>query len=104
MKCQTCGESYPSQDWFETETVCRKCYRADEAAPTQVIAPELLTVEWAKQIEDKVKVFEGRLPQSNILHPNFWTRAWAVWGHSAMVQVFVSIFLWFFIAILSALP
>lgn len=105
MKCQTCGESYPSQDWFETETLCKKCSCADGPEPTTPSpTPEVLSSEWAKELESRLKTIEGRLPQSNVLHPNFWTRAWAVWGHSAMVQVFILIFLWFFVAILSALP
>ena len=31
------------------------------------------------------------MPQTNILHPNFLTRAFAIWGHYAVAQVIVSI-------------
>lgn len=40
------------------------------------------------------------LPQTNIIHPNFWKRAWAVWGHYAAVQLIISAVLMVFYCLL----
>lgn len=27
MQCEICGEEYPSEYYFETESVCKECYK-----------------------------------------------------------------------------
>lgn len=53
---------------------------------------EVLTPEWAtlmnKKIEDleaRVKEYELKFPNSNLVSTKFWTRAWAVYGHSCAI-------------------
>lgn len=50
---------------------------------------EMLTPEWAVDIENKLKDLEFKfktlkstLPQSDIINPSFWRRAWTVFGYS----------------------
>ncbi len=50
------------------------------------------------------KMVASFLPLTNIVHPNFWKRALAVWGHYFVIQFIISVvFLIFYFCLLSAL-
>jgi hypothetical protein len=34
-----------------------------------------------QRLEARIAALEARLPRTNIISPNFWMRALAVWGH-----------------------
>ena len=64
----------------------------DEGQP-----PDLYSREWATRVNDKLEALERRLPNSNIIHPGFWRRAFAVWGHQlAAVLLLYAAFLGIF--------
>ncbi|MDO9557865.1 MAG: hypothetical protein Q7J82_09885 [Coriobacteriia bacterium] len=43
-------------------------------------------------LEQRIMALEARLPQTNIISPKFWTRAWAIYGHLlALSLIFAAI-------------
>lgn len=45
--------------------------------------------EYVAFLEQRIAALEARLPQTNLLSPKFWTRAWAVYGHMLAIGVLV---------------
>lgn len=41
-------------------------------------------------LQARIKALEDRLPQSNIIHPRFWPRAWTVYGYTMATGLLIS--------------
>jgi hypothetical protein len=67
MRCTACGRLLDAGAAF-----CRGCGRAVE--------PESPDVR-VQRLEARIAALESRLPNTNIISPKFWNRAFAVWGH-----------------------
>ncbi len=58
-----------------------------------------LSPQWAAEVESRLQAVEHRirmLPQTNIIHPQFWTRAWAVYGHALVPGLIIGAVFWVF--------
>ena len=67
MRCTACGRPLDVGAAF-----CRGCGRAVEPE-----SPEARV----QRLEARIAALESRLPNTNIISPKFWSRAFAVWGH-----------------------
>jgi hypothetical protein len=67
MQCTACGRLLD-----EGAAFCRGCGRAVE--------PETPDAR-VQRLEARIAALESRLPNTNIISPKFWSRAFAVWGH-----------------------
>ena len=63
-----------------------------EEQPSWTISPEAVGNREIATLNSKIRELEwrldrleGRIPNSNIVSPNFWTRAFAVFGHQMAI-------------------
>lgn len=42
-------------------------------------------------LEQRIMALEVRLPQTNIVSPKFWTRAWAIYGHLLAISLIFAV-------------
>lgn len=42
-------------------------------------------------LEQRIIALESRLPQTNLISPKFWTRAWAVYGHMLAIGMIFAV-------------
>jgi hypothetical protein len=47
--------------------------------------------EYVAYLERRIAALEARMPRTNLLSDQFWTRAWAVYGHVLAVGLVASI-------------
>lgn len=93
--CTDCGTSVQAD-----AKVCPKC-GANFADPIpEAKPPELLTPEWAKDIETKLTALEAKFPKSNIISHSFWRRAWTVVGYTLVIEMVIALGL-FFLALIA---
>jgi|ERR1051326_112769 hypothetical protein len=95
-KCSECGS--------EVERDAKKCPKcgADLENPPdrKESAPaELLTLEWARIVDQKIHDLQSRIPETEIISHSFWRRAWAIYGHSLAISM-VTVLGLFLLAIL----
>ena len=105
ISCPNCGAELEleEKERMEMKFICPKCNTVvdiksilDSKASAQINALEILTPEWAKHIEKKLADLESalqatksRLPDSDIINPRFWTRAWTVFGHQLSITIVI---------------
>jgi hypothetical protein len=84
MFCSRCGQAVTVSAIF-----CAHC--GQRLADSGEAPPDL---------QARIAALEGRLPDSDVIDPRFWTRARAIWGHS--VAVTALLYGLFFVAMLIA--
>ena len=92
--CTDCGTTVQAD-----AKVCPKCGASFEDPIPEANPPELLSPEWAKDIETKLAKLEAQFPKSDIVSHSFWKRAWTVYGYSLAAGMVVVLAL-FFLALL----
>jgi hypothetical protein len=99
LHCSTCGAKAVKHARF--------CYICG-AAVTVITAPSQSAPiprhgtqpSRLDSFETRLRTLEDRLPSTNLLSKDFWTRAFAVVGHGLAVQLALLIIIWFVIVFL----
>jgi predicted ATP-dependent serine protease len=84
-ECSECGSSVNADFKY-----CPKCGASLEESTESTTAPhvpELLSREWAKEVENRLNILESRIPQSDIINPKFWKRVLTVFGYNAVMSL-----------------
>ena len=99
-RCSECGSV------VEAETkVCPKCgANLVDAGGSKVESPppDVLTPEWAKNIERQLVELQSKIPNTDVISKNFWKRAWAIYWHLFAAGIIVLLGIFFLSLLLKA--
>lgn len=105
ITCSNCGAllELEKRERQQKEFICPACDKLVDLTSNfdSKISPEIknleaLTPKWAdhvdvtlSELKTSIRIIESRLPESKIISPNFWARAWTVFGYQLVISVFV---------------